>query len=296
MRKNFCKTLSLVLTTALVIGSAVSGTADAKKAVKLSKTKLTIKVGEKKTIKVKNSKKKAKWTIKSGKKCISLSKKKKSSVVVKGKKAGTATVQAKVAGKNLKCKVVVQEKSTDKANNTPTPAPTDSGVKGTPTPAPTSTASPTPAPTEEPPSNKVKNIVIDLTDYETTFEASPAKIEFRDQLESRFDLSYFDELQVSYELEFEDDDSSDWNIGKIGIAQEEEDFNGFADGVAFTYGISPSSDMATVDISEISGPVIGINVQPMNGDYAWPDKLIRITITKIEFIAKEGAEYPDPTA
>ena len=148
MRKNFCKTLSLVLTAALVISSAVPGAADAKKAVKLSKTKLTIKVGEKKTIKVKNSTKKAKWTIKSGKKYIALSKKK-SSAVVKGKKAGTATVQVKVAGKNLKCKVVVQKKGTDKQNNTPTPVPTDSGVKETPTPTPT--ASPTATPTPTPP-------------------------------------------------------------------------------------------------------------------------------------------------
>ena len=60
-------------------------------------------MGQKKTIKVKNAKK-VKWSIKSGKKYITLSNKKKTSVVVKGKKAGKATITAQIGTTKLSCK------------------------------------------------------------------------------------------------------------------------------------------------------------------------------------------------
>lgn len=47
---------------------------------------LSLTVGKKKTLKIKNAKKKAKWSIKSGKDKIKLQKKKKASVVVAAKK------------------------------------------------------------------------------------------------------------------------------------------------------------------------------------------------------------------
>ena len=89
MKKQFCKTMSYVMTAALLLGVSMpsSPAAAKKKAPKLSTKKVSISVGQKKTIKLKNGKK-AVWSIKSGKKVVSLSKKKKTSVVVKGKKAG----------------------------------------------------------------------------------------------------------------------------------------------------------------------------------------------------------------
>ena len=159
MRNNIYRTLSIVLIAAMIIG--VSVPADAKKVVKLSAKNVSIKVGEKKTIKVKNSKKKATWTIKSGKKFIKLSKKKKTSVVVSGKNVGKGTVQAKVAGKKLTCKVTVKGKSANKQPGTsgnstptpniaqpkePTPTPAGNGDDVTPTPASNEgDATPTPA-------------------------------------------------------------------------------------------------------------------------------------------------------
>ena len=85
------------MTAALLLGVSMpsSPAAAKKKAPKLSTKKVSISVGQKKTIKLKNGKK-AVWSIKSGKKVVSLSKKKKTSVVVKGKKAGKAVVLAKV--------------------------------------------------------------------------------------------------------------------------------------------------------------------------------------------------------
>ena len=88
--------------TALTAAMAVSllspaEPAAAAKKVKFNVKKLSLTVGKKKTLKIKNVKKKAKWSIKSGKDKIKLQKKKKASVVVAAKKAGSAKVQAKAA-------------------------------------------------------------------------------------------------------------------------------------------------------------------------------------------------------
>lgn len=164
MKKQFCKTMSYVMTAALLLGVLMpsSPAAAKKKAPKLSTKKVSISVGQKKTIKLKNGKK-AVWSIKSGKKVVSLSKKKKTSVVVKGKKAGKAVVLAKVGKKKLTCKVTVKAKkpavtkvpavttvpNTNKPNTAPTATPT--AVVPTPTANPAAGASkPTPKPTVAP--------------------------------------------------------------------------------------------------------------------------------------------------
>lgn len=164
MKKQFCKTMSYVMTAALLLGVSMpsSPAVAKKKAPKLSTKKVSISVGQKKTIKLKNGKK-AVWSIKSGKKVVSLSKKKKTSVVVKGKKAGSAVVLAKVGKKKLTCKVTVKAKkpavtkapavttapNTNKPSTAPTATPT--AVVPTPTANPAAGASkPTPKPTVAP--------------------------------------------------------------------------------------------------------------------------------------------------
>lgn len=164
MKKKFCKTMSYVMTAALLLGVSMpsSPAAAKKKAPKLSTKKVSISVGQKKTIKLKNGKK-AVWSIKSGKKVVSLLKKKKTSVVVKGKKAGSAVVLAKVGKKKLTCKVTVKAKkpavtkapavttapNTNKPSTAPTATPT--AVVPTPTANPAAGASkPTPKPTVAP--------------------------------------------------------------------------------------------------------------------------------------------------
>ena len=104
--------------TALTAAMAVSllspaEPAAAAKKVKFNVKKLSLTVGKKKTLKIKNAKKKAKWSIKSGKDKIKLQKKKKASVVVAAKKAGSAKVQAKVGKKKYVCKVVVKAKTVE---------------------------------------------------------------------------------------------------------------------------------------------------------------------------------------
>lgn len=102
----FLLTLSLVL-----VGTAVpQSVSAAKKKVKLSRTTATVKVGGKVKITVKNAGKKVKWSVRSGKKYISLKNTKKKTVTVQGKKAGNAKIQAKVGKKKLTCKIKVQKK------------------------------------------------------------------------------------------------------------------------------------------------------------------------------------------
>lgn len=110
-----------------VLGDTVNTQAAAKE--RLNQTKVTVTVGKSVTLKVKNTKKKVKWST-SNKKVATVSKKGK----VTGKKAGKATITAKVGGKKYTCKVTVKkkqagattEKSTEIATEENTERPTES--------------------------------------------------------------------------------------------------------------------------------------------------------------------------
>lgn len=111
-KRILCTSAALLAAISLIVPN--QGYAKAKKPV-LSKKKLTLSVGESKTLKVKNTKKKVKWS--SGKKSVaSVSKKGR----VKAKKKGTAVITAKVAKTKLKCRVTVKAKASKKntAQNT----------------------------------------------------------------------------------------------------------------------------------------------------------------------------------
>lgn len=111
-----------------------SNTADAAKKIKISKTKLTLKVGQSKTLSVKNlskkNKKKLKWSS-SKKKVATVSKKGK----VTAKKAGTAKITAKVGKKKYTCKVTVK-KNTTANNNSGNNSNNNTNKDNTQTPAP----------------------------------------------------------------------------------------------------------------------------------------------------------------
>lgn len=110
--KQTKRVLALVLTLVLAITLITPTSVSAAKKVKLNKTKATIYVGKSTTLKLKNNKKKVKWSS-SNKKVATVSKKGK----VKGKKAGKATITAKVGKKKYKCKVIVKKKTAQKKNN-----------------------------------------------------------------------------------------------------------------------------------------------------------------------------------
>lgn len=313
--------LGLVLAGSMVI-SMTSPVADAAAKMSLSKKKITITQGEKVTLKVKKATKKVKWSVTKGKKVIKLSKKKKASVVITGKKAGKAVVTAKAGKKKLTCKVTVKAANTDvqptqaPATTAPTATPWETQAPATQPPAttaptstpvvseaPTATPSeaPTATPSESPKANEpVKNIVIDMSKVSAkTFTSSPAALDFSSQIESRFDLSYFKEVKVGYTLEInEEADIATITGGKIAVASTTDDLNGYSDGIAFSYNLSSTDETSTtIDLSgdKVSGSAVGLNVQPMDSanNYGWPAALKSITITSIEFVAKEGAVYTE---
>lgn len=114
--KKFGKQIFSILLAVAMVFACTPVSVDAAKKPKLNKTSATLRVGKKTTLKVKNTKKKVKWSVQSGKKYITLKNKKKTSVVVQAKKAGIAKVAAKVSGKKMVCKIKVKKNSVSAAN------------------------------------------------------------------------------------------------------------------------------------------------------------------------------------
>ena len=110
MKRNR-KIMSALLAMTVFATSVFATPMDAQAAsMKLNKTKATIKVGESVTLKVKNKKKKVKWS--SNKKSVATVT---SKGKVTGKKAGTAKITAKVGTKKLNCTVTVKKKTVAKS-------------------------------------------------------------------------------------------------------------------------------------------------------------------------------------
>ena len=154
--KVFAGLLSMSLAVSLMTPlQGVSGQA-ARRKIALSKKNVTMTVGQKKTIRIKNAKgKRIKWSIKK-KSIASYKKSGKYAVKLTAKKKGTTTLTCKVKNgkwKSYRCKVKVKKATlvrTPVATNgvvTPTATPT---VKPTATPTVTPTATPTVKPTETP--------------------------------------------------------------------------------------------------------------------------------------------------
>ncbi|WP_026834750.1 hypothetical protein [Eubacterium xylanophilum] len=121
--KNYKITIAILAMAAVI---ATSATVDAR-SVKLSSKQVSITVKGKKTIRLKGvtdrQAKKARWTVKSGKKIVKLKlSKKKKKVVVAGKKPGKAKIECKVMGKKLACRITVKSAKSNKAENSVTPA------------------------------------------------------------------------------------------------------------------------------------------------------------------------------
>lgn len=136
-KQSMAVLLSFSLLMAATILPAPHASA-AKAKIKLNKKKLTLTVGDTYKLKLKNCKKKIKW---------SSSKKKVATVNAKGKikakKAGTTIITAKVKGKKYKCRVKVKKATarvTPKANST---TPKTPGNQATVTPNITQTPVPT---------------------------------------------------------------------------------------------------------------------------------------------------------
>ena len=157
--KKVKKTLAVALTFAMTVVMVPQSALAAKKPVKLNKKSVSVAVGKTVKVKLKNNKKKVKWTVVSGKKNVALSKKGKTSVTIKGKRVGKAKVQAKIGKKKYVCTVTVTNKNKTQitaAKKTAAPGNTTGTTAGKNTgstaakPTPTPTSTPTPTPTQTP--------------------------------------------------------------------------------------------------------------------------------------------------
>ena len=187
MRKRKWKQGVAVLTAAalVVTGITVPGSAGAKAKIRLNKKKVTIKVGGKVILKLKNAKKKVTWKS-SKKKVASVSAK----GIVRGKSAGTAKITAKSNKKSYTCTVIVKEKrdsfvepdETEMPGTTTVPTAKPTGVPtvkptGEPTKAPVNpTGNPTSNPTKAPASEAPVNPTGKPTSNPTKAPASEAPV------------------------------------------------------------------------------------------------------------------------
>ena len=99
--KKVRSTVAFLLVFVLSFSVIPQNVLAAKKKVKLSKKSVTVAVGKTVKVKLKNNKKKVKWTVTSGKKNVKLSKKKKTSVTIYGKKPEKQKCRRKSARKSL---------------------------------------------------------------------------------------------------------------------------------------------------------------------------------------------------
>ena len=174
MRKRKWKQGIAVLTAAALVltGITVPGSAGAKAKIRLNKKKVTIKVGGKVTLKLKNAKKKVIWKS-SKKKVASVSAK----GIVRGKSAGTAKITAKSNKKSYTCTVIVKEKRDSFVEPDETEMP---GTTTVPTAKPTGvpTTKPTGEPTKAPvnPTSNPTKVPVNPTGNPTKVPESEAPV------------------------------------------------------------------------------------------------------------------------
>lgn len=158
------KHLALLLGCSLILSTCILPAPKASAAkIKLNKKKLTLEVKQSYTLKLKNCKKKIKWSS-SKKKVATVSAKGK----VKAKKAGKTTITAKVGKKKYTCKVTVKKASSTKVSPAPknTQAPQPTATTQAPLATSTPSVSTNPSPTETPelsPEELAENVSVERT-------------------------------------------------------------------------------------------------------------------------------------
>lgn len=201
MNQSKKKVLAVLMVASMAIPTGMSPVSDAAKKVKFNKTNITVKVGKKAKVTLKNAAKKAKVTWKiSNKKVIKLTKKSKKYAVVKGVKKGTTTLKATYkkgkVKKILKCKVKVEK---DAAKTTASVAPGTSAPTQPATPAtPATSATPTQsaaAPTQSAAAS---------TEMPTTVPTTaPSLIKVAPKVDSKEAYSYFNDYTLGYDTKEE---------------------------------------------------------------------------------------------
>lgn len=117
MRKIICWTLVLVIMINVLAGNYTNILAKTNKRVTLSKKNVTLSVGKKAVVKLKNANMKVKWRVKNKKIAKVVNKKGKydNSITIKGIKKGRTTLIAKCKKKSYKIKIIVKKKTMPKS-------------------------------------------------------------------------------------------------------------------------------------------------------------------------------------
>ena len=114
MKRRKLKRCWIVMGILFIMLSMIPVNVRASEKVKLSTAKKTISIGQTCKVKLKNNKKRVKWTVSGNK--IKILKKTKTYAKIKGIKRGTAYLRAKVGRKTYKCKIVVKKKKNFSGN------------------------------------------------------------------------------------------------------------------------------------------------------------------------------------
>ena len=172
IKKAIAVAVTMSLMTCLVPNGSITVNAASKKSM-LSKTKISVNVGKKKTVKLKKAKYKVVWKIISGKKNISIKKKGKykQKIQIKGKKIGKAKIKAVYGKKKYILKVTVKGNNKENiSKNVETPKNIETTSKTTvqTTVEPTTVMPTTMAPTTVVPTTVASTTVMPTTMAPTT--------------------------------------------------------------------------------------------------------------------------------
>ena len=172
IKKAIAVAVTMSLMTCLVPNGSITVNAASKKSM-LSKTKISVNVGKKKTVKLKKAKYKVVWKIISGKKNISIKKKGKykQKIQIKGKKIGKAKIKAVYGKKKYILKVTVKGNNKENiSKNVETPKNIETTSKTTvqTTVEPTTVMPTTMAPTTVAPTTAIPTTVMPTTAIPTT--------------------------------------------------------------------------------------------------------------------------------
>ncbi|OLA03403.1 MAG: hypothetical protein BHW11_02560 [Clostridium sp. CAG:62_40_43] len=198
--------------------------------------------------------------------------------------------------------------------STPSPIPSTTPVKTMPTPYPTSSS----GIDKSYKTGAVRNYQVDLLRYQTSFHKNWIYFDLKDELnENWYRVENYKEVKIRYRIQYKDKEENSWGNNimdsiKFVIQTNLEELDGYSDAVINYKGVEANKPLyqyrpcekkeleAVMPLSftyttgwgqeiEHAIPIVGITIQPLT---TWPEDLDSLTVTGIEFVAKEGAIYP----
>lgn len=201
--------------------------------------------------------------------------------------------------------------------STPSPKPTSTPVDFMPTPYPTSST----GIDKSYKTGAVKNYQVNLSRYQTSFYKNWIYFDLKDELnENWYQVENYKEVKIRYRIQYNDKanyyESDIMDSIKFVIQTDFDELNGYSDAVIDYKGVEANKPLyqyrpcekkeleVVMPLSfiyttgwgqeiEHAIPIVGITIQPLSYRWnKWPKDLDSLTVTGIEFVAKEGAVYP----